>query len=120
MYSVTSAPTTASDDRNERLHRYLFSMGIRTLCFVLSVVFIAVLHWNIAGWILVGAAVILPYVAVVMANAAQTRRPGTFGAVTPASPPEQRLPSSPSGLDHGDWDHGDWDAPPETFGRSDR
>jgi hypothetical protein len=53
--------------------RYFTSMAIRTLCFVLAVVFIVWLHWMIIGWICVFGAVILPYVAVVMANASRGR-----------------------------------------------
>lgn len=65
------------------MRRYLVSMGIRTVCFILAVVALAVLHWTVIGWTLVFAAVVLPYIAVVMANA--TRSPGstTLGPVTP-------------------------------------
>lgn len=92
MYSVTSAPQSAQSDRDYRMHRYLLSMGIRTVCFVLSVLFIAVLHWTIAGWILVVAAVLLPYVAVVMANAASSHggKQGVSMVAPPNSP--QQLP----------------------------
>ena len=49
--------------------RYLLSMGIRTVCFVLAIVTTGPLRW-----ILVAAAVFLPYVAVVLANATDRRR----------------------------------------------
>ena len=51
-----------------RQRRYLISMGIRVLCFIGAVIAgIAGVNWL---WpILVGGALILPYVAVVMANA---------------------------------------------------
>jgi len=52
------------------MRRHLLSMGIRTACFVLAVDALGVLHWTVVGWLLVIAAVILPYVAVVAANAA--------------------------------------------------
>lgn len=84
VYSVTSAPESLRDDQSERMRRYLLSMGIRTACFLLSVVAIVVLHWTIIGWILVAGAVVLPYIAVVMANATRARRVGT---VSPVGPP---------------------------------
>lgn len=64
VYSVTAARRGASDDLAQRQRRYLVSMGIRTICFVLAVV----THGPVR-WIFVAAAVVLPYVAVVMANA---------------------------------------------------
>ena len=78
--------TTAAESRNAdiaaRQRRYLLSMGLRTLCFVGAIVAsLAGIHWL---WpILIVAALVLPYVAVVMANADQpaqrgvrTARPG--------------------------------------------
>jgi hypothetical protein len=64
VYSVTGVRRGASDDLAQRQRRYLISMGIRTLCFVLAVV----THGPIR-WVFVAAAVVLPYIAVVMANA---------------------------------------------------
>jgi Mg/Co/Ni transporter MgtE len=95
VYSVTSAPESLRDDQNERMRRYLLSMGIRTACFVLSVIAIVVLHWTVVGWILVVGAVVLPYVAVVMANATKARPVGSVSPVTPQTrkidpPPEHK------------------------------
>ena len=87
VYSVTSAPESLRDDQSERMRRYLISMGIRTVCFLLSVLAIVVLHWTLVGWVLVVGAVVLPYVAVVMANATRAR---PFGTVAPIPPPDQR------------------------------
>jgi hypothetical protein len=95
VQNVTSAPVSVRDDSSERMHRYLFSMGVRTFCFVLAVVFITVVHWTIVGWVCIGAAAVLPYIAVVMANATRSRRIDQLGAVTPSGQPfielEQRL-----------------------------
>lgn len=63
--TITTARTGRSQDIHRREVRYLISMGIRTVCFVLAVV----IH-NPVRWALVAAAFILPYVAVVIANAA--------------------------------------------------
>jgi len=78
------------------------SMGIRTTCFVLAVVAIVMLHWVVVGWILVVAAVILPYIAVVMANASRSLQGTYLGPVRPDKPvPAQLDPSviDPSVID---------------------
>ena len=94
VYSVTSAPSSLRDDQQERMRRYLVSMGIRTVCFLLAVWFLVGLRWTVAGWAMVAGAVVLPYIAVVMANAGRENdEPGALG-VTPAALPqiEQGLP----------------------------
>jgi Flp pilus assembly protein TadB len=69
---ITTAPTSAGDDLDRRRRRYLFSMAIRTLCFVGAVV----VGPGWLRWVLVVGAFILPYVAVVMANSASPRVEG--------------------------------------------
>ena len=66
--NITSARTSHSDDLHRRQVRYLLSMGIRTVCFVLAIVTSGPVRW-----ILVAAAVFLPYVAVILANAKDRR-----------------------------------------------
>jgi peptidoglycan/LPS O-acetylase OafA/YrhL len=71
---ITTAASSRNADIAARQRRYLKAMGVRTLCF-LVVAFLAITH---AGpgwlpWIFVVAALVLPYVAVVMANAADTK-----------------------------------------------
>ncbi|MGH3361614.1 MAG: DUF3099 domain-containing protein [Nocardioides sp.] len=65
--------TTASAGRNadiaKRQKRYVISMTIRTLCFVGAI--LVGPGW--LRWVLVAAALLLPYVAVVMANAASSK-----------------------------------------------
>jgi fatty acid desaturase len=72
---ITSASASRNDDIAARQKRYLFSMGIRTACFLGAILAsVAGIHWL---WpILIVAAVVLPYVAVVMANAASTKDDG--------------------------------------------
>jgi len=65
------------------MRRYLVSMGIRTACFILAVIALGMLHWTVVGWGLVIAAVILPYVAVVVANATRQQGGAELGPVTP-------------------------------------
>jgi len=91
VFSVTGLPTSLQDDQDERIRRYLISMGVRTLCFILAVVALAGLHWTLIGWSLVVAAVILPYIAVVMANATKSRQGTALGAVTPEIPAPPQL-----------------------------
>ena len=85
MYSVTSAPQSLQDDQSYRMRRYLISMGTRTVCFLLAVLFLAVLHWTIIGWLMVIGAVLLPYVAVVMANVSRSRFSSALGPLPPPS-----------------------------------
>jgi hypothetical protein len=83
VFSVTGLPESLKDDQDGRMRRYLVSMGIRTACFILAAIAIPVLHWTVVGWGLVIAAVILPYIAVVVANATRPRGGKTLGPVTP-------------------------------------
>ena len=81
VVSITGAPRAHSDDLDKRISRYLTSMAIRTVCVILVVVVDSPVRWVFA----VGA-VVLPYVAVVMANARGDRRepppPAPRGALT--------------------------------------
>ena len=69
VHSITNAAQAHSDDLDARIKRYLFSMGLRTVCVLLVFVVHSPLRWVFAV-----LAVVLPYVAVVMANAAGKRR----------------------------------------------
>ncbi len=63
--SITSVSRPHSEELRGRERRYIFSMGIRTLCFILALVFRE--HWVV--WVFLAGAVFLPYWAVVIANA---------------------------------------------------
>lgn len=68
VYTVTDAPRPMSEDIGHRQRRYLISMGVRTACFLGAVVAaVAGAPWWLAVLMVVAAAV-LPYVAVVFAN----------------------------------------------------
>jgi hypothetical protein len=96
--SITSARTSRSEDIKRREVKYLVSMGIRTICFVLAVVLSGPLRW-----VMVTAAFCLPYFAVVVANAADGRTsagPAAFEdehlpqiSATSSSDPGPELPS---------------------------
>ena len=66
---ITTAAASRDDDISARQRRYVISMGIRTVCFVAAVI---VGHGWVM-WVLIVAALLLPYVAVVMANAASSK-----------------------------------------------
>lgn len=70
---ITTAPESTAADISHRQRRYVISMAIRTLCFIGAIV--AGPGWF--RWVLVAGALFLPYVAVVMANAASPRVEGT-------------------------------------------
>jgi Flp pilus assembly protein TadB len=66
---VTTAPISPGDERRGRERRYLITMGVRVIAFIVAIVFAT-------GWIRVIAialALVLPWVAVVMANAGPKR-----------------------------------------------
>jgi hypothetical protein len=69
---ITTAGTSRSDEIAARQRRYVFSMGIRTVCFIAAVL----VGPNWFRWVLIAAALFLPYVAVVMANAVHSRDDG--------------------------------------------
>lgn len=66
---ITTAATSHADDLAQRRRRYIVSMAIRTACVIGAVA----VGDNWLRWVLVAGAVFLPYVAVVMANAGDTR-----------------------------------------------
>jgi hypothetical protein len=69
---ITTAAESRDADIAVRQRRYLLSMSLRTLCFVGAILAsLAGIHWL---WpILIVGALVLPYVAVVMANASSRR-----------------------------------------------
>ena len=73
---ITTATRGRNEDINARQRRYLISMGVRTACFVLAVVVFVTTGQGWVMWGLVIASFVLPYVAVVMANAGSSPDPG--------------------------------------------
>ncbi|MHB8340443.1 MAG: DUF3099 domain-containing protein [Mycobacteriales bacterium] len=62
---VTSARRSRIDEIDARRRRYMITMGTRTILFVLAVF----LFHGVTRWIAIGASMILPYIAVILANA---------------------------------------------------
>ncbi|GAA6526782.1 DUF3099 domain-containing protein [Intrasporangium sp. DVR] len=78
VHTVTSAPSSPADDQSQRVRRYLTMMGIRIAC--LGLIFVTE-GW--LRWAAIVGAVVLPYFAVVTANAV---RPSQSGAIEPVTP----------------------------------
>lgn len=77
VYLVTDAQPGHSADLADRRRKYYISMAIRTVCIGLAIFVLT----GPARWIAVAAAVVLPYLAVVIANAGPLRdreRPAFF------------------------------------------
>ncbi|HEY0217106.1 MAG TPA: DUF3099 domain-containing protein [Cellulomonas sp.] len=80
---VTDAPEPLAADQARRARRYLAQMAVRLVCFLL-----AVLLWHrVPLWVsllLIVGAVVLPYTAVLFANAGRERRdPAPPGVLPP-------------------------------------
>ncbi|MFI9201011.1 DUF3099 domain-containing protein [Streptomyces sp. NPDC053048] len=81
-FRITGARRGLTEDVRGRQRRYVISMSIRTLSVVLTVVL-----WNIERYVAVGTLVLgalLPYVAVVIANAGRENAPSLPGTFVPA------------------------------------
>jgi hypothetical protein len=99
VQTVTSARRPLREDVDHRTERYLISMGIRTACVILAVVATGALRW-----VFLAGAVLLPYLAVVLANAGRERAsiPDTFmdptaitaGPPTPLPHGEESAPTA--------------------------
>jgi hypothetical protein len=88
VFTITGAQRGLSQEQTGRTRRYLFSMGIRTACVLLAIV---VPGWP--KWIFIAGAVVLPYLAVVIANAGRENdEPGQMGI---SAAQQRALPSSP-------------------------
>jgi hypothetical protein len=82
VHRITTAVGPLADDITRRTHRYLIQMGIRVVCFAL-----AVLLWHrVPMWVsfvLIAAAAVLPYIAVILANAGREPRDDAMVVVDP-------------------------------------
>ena len=90
---ITTASSNAQDEIWARQRRYIYSMALRTGCF-LGAIFVGP---GVLRWVLVAGAVLLPYVAVVMANAVGGRSDGF--ELRDAQPGHQALGPGPPGPD---------------------
>lgn len=92
VFTITDAQRALSDEQAGRTRRYLISMGIRTAC-VIAAIFVP--GWP--RWFLIAGAVVLPYLAVVVANAGRENdEPGDSGVTEQARP---ALPAPGTAID---------------------
>lgn len=89
VQSVTTASPGRSTDLSARQRRYLWMMGIRAACLPLALVSDGWLRW-----VFLLGAVVLPYFAVVVANAVARPQGGALTPVETESRPA--LPPGPA------------------------
>lgn len=93
VYTITEAQRGLSREQVGRTRRYLISMGIRTSC-VIAAIFVP--GWP--KWVFIVGAVVLPYLAVVIANAGRENdEPGDVGVALPGMPALPGAAVSPGG-----------------------
>jgi len=80
--AVTSLPQAPNDEASHRVRRYALTMGIRMVCFLLMFL---VQPYGWYTWVFAIGAAILPYIAVVFANA------GSDSSDTSVESPAQQL-----------------------------
>ncbi|MFS0854197.1 DUF3099 domain-containing protein [Microbacterium sp. 179-I 3D4 NHS] len=93
--AVTSLPQSPRAEADHRVRRYAITMTIRIVCFGLMVL---VQPYGWYTWVFAIAAAVLPYIAVVFANA------GSDSTETGAESPLQQLEAAPPEPFHPDDD----------------
>ncbi|MEU3182609.1 DUF3099 domain-containing protein [Streptomyces sp. NPDC006923] len=107
VFRITGARTGLAEDVRGRQRRYVISMSVRTLAVVLTVIL-----WNVERPVAIVTLVLgllLPYVAVVVANAGRENAPAlpsTFVAapVRPMIAPSSGPVGAESGAEPGDFE----------------
>jgi predicted tellurium resistance membrane protein TerC len=89
--SITTLPPSPDDERRSRMRKYTIAMSVRMVCILLIFV---VQGWWV--WFFAAGAIVLPYIAVVLANVGDGR---SGGAVQPG-------PSVPLSIEGGATDSG--------------
>ncbi|MDX3238119.1 DUF3099 domain-containing protein [Streptomyces sp. ME03-5709C] len=86
VFRITGTAAGLTEDVRGRQRRYIISMSIRTLSFILAVVL-----WHVSrplAWIALVLGLVLPYIAVVIANAGRENASGLPSArIAPPAPP---------------------------------
>jgi hypothetical protein len=92
VFRITGARQSLHDDVRGRQRRYVLSMSVRTISVILAVAL-----WNVERYVAIVALVlgaVLPYVAVVIANAGRENAPTTPSTFVP--PPPRPMLSGPA------------------------
>ncbi|WP_406380616.1 DUF3099 domain-containing protein [Streptomyces sp. NBC_01618] len=82
VFRITGARQGLADDVRGRQRRYVISMSVRTVAVILAAVL-----WNVERYVAIVAlalGVLLPYVAVVIANAGRENTPSLPSTFVPA------------------------------------
>lgn len=85
VHRITDARRSAADDQHARFVKYTVSMSVRMVFIVLALIVDGPLLW-----VCIAGAVVLPYVAVVIANASREQAqpaPEAWGMARPALGP---------------------------------
>lgn len=87
VYSISSVRPSLKEEQSSRARRYFISMGIRTVCFAGA----AFVEGN-ARWMMLLLALIVPWVAVIIANDGADRRrvDAQYFQATPELPSAER------------------------------
>lgn len=88
--SITAVPTSMAEDQGRRLRQYMAQMGLRIVLIMLAAFFVD--GWLL--WVCIAGAIVLPYTAVIFANAGRDRTTHEVAAVPPVPPTE--LPATPT------------------------
>jgi Protein of unknown function (DUF3099) len=110
VFRITGARRGLAEDVRGRQRRYVISMSIRTLSVVLTVVL-----WNIERPVAIGTLILgalLPYVAVVIANAGRENAPSLPGTFVPAPTRPMLRPGPPKDMAESAAESGRAAAPP--------
>ncbi|MGI5399881.1 DUF3099 domain-containing protein [Streptomyces sp. CA-135486] len=92
VFRITGARQGLADDVRGRQRRYVISMSVRTLAVILAAVL-----WNVERPVAIVALVlggILPYIAVVIANAGRESAPSLPSTFVTAPTPQMIAPAS--------------------------
>ena len=90
-YLVTTASPSPQQDRRQREKRYLILMGLRVVAIIAAIVVGTEFHLGALLAVLIVAALVLPWIAVVIANAGP--RQSQVGTPSLWSPHRRRLPT---------------------------
>lgn len=97
--AVTSLPQSPQDEADHRVRRYVLTMTIRFVCFGLMF-FVQPFGWY--TWVFAIAAAVLPYIAVVFANAGSDSAEGAAESplreIEPPAPAEPAPPAAGPGV----------------------
>jgi hypothetical protein len=90
--SITGVPASLAEDQNRRLRQYLFQMGLRIVLILAAALLVD--GWLM--WVCFAGAVVLPYSAVLLANAGRDRSTRESSGVPPAAPGELEATAPPA------------------------